>query len=776
MVSLVRMTISKDLAIRTARNLAWLFSLVATLLLMVPFGPKMPSLGLDSSWGYAANIAVAEHLRFGRDIVFTFGPLASVYSRFFHPATDELMLSGSVIIAAAIFGGFSALAIKERRIWLLAVPLYLSQFSRDAQFTALPLLILLVANVKLERPSRGTLPLLLLAIACGLLPLIKASFTLAVIVCTILAVAMLYRRATMLAIAIILIEIFVVPVAWVASGQAIGDLGHYFVSQGPIISGYTEAMSQPGNSSEIYVYLLVAACLMISGWHTWRSSRGWRILGLAVIFFLSFKAGFVRHDGHATLAAAILALVSLALLVERPRGGYLMLTLSLVAWGYISISYRPINPISIARSFSNTIERASNSLWGRVTDRGRLDRSFAIANDQIRRSTLLPPYYGTADLYPWDLSALLASTATWSPRPAFQSYFAYTPGLAIENRQHLDAGGPSRIYFQINPVDKRYPSLDDGTSWPDLIANYRISGYADEYLILDKRVVKPAIDIGPQLFSRQMNFGAEVSMPPTTKPIWALIAIKPTLLGRLVSAALKLPTLDILVRYLDGTAKTFRFIPGMAETGFLLSPTVASSTDFAALESTLAPEILAGKYVKSFEIVGASGSRLLWGKDFTATLSTLNVASDKNVDRVLLNPSVVGTPIDSLPDGGECMIDTLNDVDVAGRAMTITGNLLEIRGWALVSGALGRENNSVALALVGKDGSVRMQSLRKVKRPDVADYFGKPGLIAGFEALVDTRPLEGTYDAYVIQTFHGERLACRKNSLRVTFAHPNPPS
>lgn len=776
MISLVRMTIGKDQAIRAAQNLAWFTSLVATLLVLVPFDPRMPSLGLDSSWGYAANVAVAEHLRFGRDIIFTFGPLASVYSRFFHPATDELMLSGSIIIAAAIFGGFSALVTKERRIWLLAVPLYLSQFSRDAQFTALPLLILLVASVKFDRPTRGALPLLLLAIACGLLPLIKASLTLPVIVCTILAVAMLYRRATMLAVAIILTEIFVVPIAWVASGQAIGDLGRYFVTQGPIISGYTEAMSESGNPGEIYVYLLVAAGLMVSGWRSWRSSRGWKMLGLAIIFFISFKAGFVRHDGHATLAAAILALVSLALLIERPHGGYLMLILSLVAWGYISISYRPIDPIFIARSFGQTMEQASSSLWDRVADRSRLDRSFAIANEKIRRSTLLPPYHGTADLYPWDLSALFVSNAIWSPRPAFQSYYAYTPGLAMENRQHLDAAAPSRIYLQINTIDGRYPSLDDGASWPALIANYRISGYADEYLILDKRVVTAAIGIEPELFSHHVNLGAEITVPPSTKPVWALIAIKPTLLGKLVSAAFKLPPLSIFVRYSDGTTKTFRFIPGMAETGFLLSPTVASSTDFAAVESTLAHELLAGKYVKSFEILGASGSRLLWGKDFTTTLSTLNVPADKDVDGVLVNPYEVGAPIESLPDGGECMIDTLNDVDVAGRAMTITGNLLEIRGWALVSGALGRENNSVALAFVGKDGSVRMQSLRKVKRPDVADHFGKPGLIAGYEALIDTRSLEGTYDAYVIQTFRGERLVCRENSLRVTFAHPNPPN
>src|SRR5690242_15377060 len=75
----------------------------ATVLFIVPFSPKFPTIGLDPSWKYALNEAVTRHLVFGQDIIFTFGPLASAYTGMYHPATDWIMLCGSGVIGA----GFS---------------------------------------------------------------------------------------------------------------------------------------------------------------------------------------------------------------------------------------------------------------------------------------------------------------------------------------------------------------------------------------------------------------------------------------------------------------------------------------------------------------------------------------------------------------------------------------------------------------------------------------------------------------------------------------------
>jgi len=62
------------------------------ILFFMPLQPSYPVASLDSSWQYALNEAVARQLVFGRDIVFTFGPLASVYTGMYLPQTDWIML------------------------------------------------------------------------------------------------------------------------------------------------------------------------------------------------------------------------------------------------------------------------------------------------------------------------------------------------------------------------------------------------------------------------------------------------------------------------------------------------------------------------------------------------------------------------------------------------------------------------------------------------------------------------------------------------------------
>ena len=68
-----------------------LVALVLTCLAFIPFSPWMPRAGLDPSWCYAINEAVERGLVFGRDMIFTFGPMGSVYSTAYGPGTDFQM-------------------------------------------------------------------------------------------------------------------------------------------------------------------------------------------------------------------------------------------------------------------------------------------------------------------------------------------------------------------------------------------------------------------------------------------------------------------------------------------------------------------------------------------------------------------------------------------------------------------------------------------------------------------------------------------------------------
>jgi hypothetical protein len=94
------------------RYLAITLTFVGTLVVFVPFYPRFPSFGGQSSWVYAMNEAISRNMVFGRDVVFTSGPLAPVYTRIYHPATDPLMLGLGSFFAAAFFAAWKGLRLR----------------------------------------------------------------------------------------------------------------------------------------------------------------------------------------------------------------------------------------------------------------------------------------------------------------------------------------------------------------------------------------------------------------------------------------------------------------------------------------------------------------------------------------------------------------------------------------------------------------------------------------------------------------------------------------
>jgi len=93
-------------------------------LFIIPLEPLMPVPGLDPAWMQALNEAVARHLVFGRAVIFTYGPFASVYTCLYHPATDTLMLGGRVLIAFGFVVGYLMLCWRRRVYLLLVLPLF----------------------------------------------------------------------------------------------------------------------------------------------------------------------------------------------------------------------------------------------------------------------------------------------------------------------------------------------------------------------------------------------------------------------------------------------------------------------------------------------------------------------------------------------------------------------------------------------------------------------------------------------------------------------------
>jgi hypothetical protein len=747
-----------------------LLTLVLTVLLVVPFSPFVA--GLDGEpWRYAMNAAVANHLMFGRDIIFTAGPLSAIYTRAYHPATDSLLLFGSLLLAVALCLGFAAITPARRRPWLLLVPLIISQLPFEgAMLLALPFLFVLVGERAAEGRGRLTLAALyVVAIACTVLPLIKGTMAVAEVACGSLAFLALIRRRPVVAASMVGTCVVVLFGTWLYTGQPLGALPLFFLSQIPVVTGYTVAMAIDGNTWEAITFPFFALAVVVALTGTSVLQR-WRVtLASAILLFIAFKAGYVRHDTHPTIAASALALAGLIAFVEKPgvtRKGLLGLLAGFSGAVVTSMAYQSYNVDEMQQRMSAAVADSAAGLVRRMVDPGDLRERFAEENERLRKTFPLPAYTGTADIYPDTTATLLASGATWNPRPAVLSYTAYTPSLAKADADHLRGNPPSRIYFDIGGIDTRYPSLDDGLSWPILLADYRVSGFSGRYAVLDHGGDSGAVHFGPEV-TRIVRTGTTIDLGTMRRPVWAKIDIQPTLLGRIASLLYKLPLLTLKTHYEDGSSRLYRFIPGMASEGFLLSPTVADSTAFVALHSSEQQALLAGNYVTQMEVRGETGTRWLWGAEYKLTLQDVDIGPSSSADALLLaRPKLQAGPFNPLA-GGDCSIDFIDDLPGSTPIVRTRSDLLVVKGWALASGPEAKLAEARDIALIQGDATY-LASVRTTPRGDIGIHFQHPDLLgAGFESFIDVRGMHGDFDLRVLQKSGDQVLMCASARSRI---------
>lgn len=631
--------------------LAVLFIALTSVLLFLPFHSVMPRPGLDASFTLAINEAVAQRMAFGKDIIFTAGPLASIWSKTYHPATILMaFLGGGLIGIGHAFLTYTISANSHRSwVWVYVLFLIFLLESRDALFLIYPMLLsLVIYRISLPSPNRDRIQLSKMGAiwfaaavsSLGLLPLIKLSFLpLTVVVCVLGSILLWKSGNRLIAVSAILFPATSMVFFWTIIGQDASALLDYYFNSVPITSGFTQAMSA-GTYFLTPVLFVVAALLALAYiWQT-RPAIGMHeyafLLVMACFLFISFKAGFVRHDVHALTASSSLVMAAIVLgglrTIEGKRLSMVLLA-CVVTWicvhkDFKSSKFEYYRPLG--SQLSTELKAWSSGEIGHTS----LEDRYGPALADIRRAIPIPKLQGTVDIYPVELAALIASGNKWSPRPVFQSYSAYTPELAMVNARHLSGPRPpDNILFNVETIDNRYPSLDDGSSWPTLLAQYEFTRVvADRYLLLRKRAQRSPEPARIPVLSKRAHLGERVDTHSRGDIIYAEIEITPSLLGTVTNFFYKSTALKIVVDLSNGTKREHRFIPGEAASGFVLSPYVGNRDDFSAMLQ--GPETInALPSVDGFTIEDIPRESGLWNGEYSITLYKLVVESNSTLRR-----------------------------------------------------------------------------------------------------------------------------------------------
>ncbi|SOE80824.1 hypothetical protein SAMN05446927_4074 [Caballeronia arationis] len=622
-----------------ARRFAGALFIVAVVLCYLPLAPGFPIDSLDSAWQYALNEAIARHLVIGRDIVFTFGPFASVYTRQYHPATDVFDMSGNLLLGLAFASGLLCLAANSRK-WPLPVVFVglVTSTLYDPLYMAIPPLLLFVtARLAVHRDARFALQTTwftdlaqaLLASSLGLLPLVKGSF--GALSLTIGGLAFLLQLRWSPRRALIGAALFAGTLCggWWVAGQPLDALAHFFVSMQPIISGYTDAMSMSGRGKEIGSYIAIAAVTLLCSYR-WALQSGRFVgsiftLGLAISMFVAFKAGFVRHDAHALIAYGTLLFIAVFVAFQCSSvSAVLLIALGLTGAFLADNHYmdRRTLPARVSGALTAMGRGIEQRFDGSVVLRAQYDASV----DAIRKSLVLPTLAGTWDVYPVSQNVPLANGVAWSPRPVFQSYSAYGARLADMNAAHLlSKSGPANILFSVGTIDQRLPAFDDSVSWLTMLNGYQLDGHAGGFIVLRRMAdaVQPATLV--PLKSMDTRLGELVPLPQSGGPLWLKIDLTPSFLGRIATTVLAIPEVRIELTFADGHVESFRYIASMGATGFLVSPFVRNTADFAALISSHG-EARGLERPVAIRIVPRIRSGIFWSKRMPVQVSRVQIA------------------------------------------------------------------------------------------------------------------------------------------------------
>ena len=673
--TVVNNLIKKDIFINTILSLLLLITAVAT---FVPFSPKMPAEGLDASWQFAINQAFSQGLSFGTEFIFTFGPYASAYTKVYHPSTDLMAMVASFYLSLAYWIALVILlsGTTFRRGVFLSILLTLSLvlISTDALFFSYPLLVALcvfkITQSKNDLLSVGKHVLPAVAVLfspLGFLLLVKGSVGLLCIAITVICFLMfIYNKKKVLAVICLISPITTMVLFWLVSGQMLINLPKYFMALLPIISGYTEAMSIDGFLHEVLFYLLISFFLLLSivkEKNINGLSKLFFLLVIAVCLFLSFKAGFVRHDAHATISANFLFQTSLFFLVIASTEKWsiktplIILSASAVFFALTTFTYSNTNDVKdkliekgvgVATlkhlsaygkvvkiyqtlGFKNIINILSANAGGdsiyelawhgiekRLQNKNSLEAEYNVALSNIKANANFPQLQGTTDIYSYSQADLIASGCVWNPRPIFQSYSAYTPVLSDINKAHLlGAQAPDNIIFRVEPIDGRFPSIEDGSSWPVILYNYHISSTKNDYLFLFRNKDVNQDSTSQVISTKRYSLGSVVHLPETEQLVLAEMQIKPTVLGRLANVLFKSSQLQMKVELESGDQRQYRMSANMAKSGFIISPLVENTVEFSKLFESSSS--LIDKKVKSFSIVPLSGKSILWSNEYTVT-------------------------------------------------------------------------------------------------------------------------------------------------------------
>ncbi|MFA5983879.1 MAG: hypothetical protein WC782_07655 [Methylococcaceae bacterium] len=625
---------------------------------------NLGDLSVDVAFQLAQPYLIEQHLQYGEQLVFTYGPWGILLTAYSGSIYHWIVIFFRIAFAVAVFLALRLSAEKAKGLankiitWSGIVVIMLLWFTgqREGYFLFPALYVAyhhLAADIRVNNNGRRfavSRPTKLLWLAFCLLSgwVALAKFNLFVVSSAAYLMVLVndikHKRGPILPLA----YVAAVLLAWLSAGQQLTNLPIWVSRCLDLSNGYADAMAlgflEPYSFGLVAVYYVAVLLIVLSTLTVARTCRWQPEAGLILLFTVFVCAVSVKHGmGGNQIEQSIGVLITVMWFIGQLLQQQLTMNVKAIGsvWGkvdvitlttgFVCIAIVAVNTnvpiVSVAQAMAgmrDNFSRLVADVRGISTDKWQA--TLAGTHQFLPRSSL--PAGHTIDIYPHQTGLVIGrENLIYTPRPAFLSLNAHTNNLALLNAKHLETkSAPDIILFQVLAkdlsVNNRHPALADGPSWPLLMSLYDLNDVSSGFLVLSKRKDPPQYQ-HRLLQERRITWDEEVYLPVAQSSlIWAEITIKRSFLGKIIHMLYKSPHVLISSQTADKTEHRYQLVPALAEAGFFLSPLIENTLAFAQIQQR---EVPVGTIVQQIKLTSPGAFHGFWEQDIILRLYELNL-------------------------------------------------------------------------------------------------------------------------------------------------------
>ncbi len=599
------------------------FLLLLFVILLPPVLVEQVRIGIDPSWKIALGLANLNGLVFGRDIVFTYGPLhflitkvGVLYSYKWIIATFEFVTIGLVVYIISQVSQRESHRLKW--LFLLVFCFLISDVS--CEYYLLLIFLFAVYQVLVLKNYKYLYFILLISVLTFFVKINYGFVNFLIMFMVFVSVSIIDYKKT--PIILFLTFCYFVSV-FVLSILLRVDMRGYLLSGIRFIDDYNDAMMLPFSISDpvdwVGVFILCIFCFLILVNIKFFLKKENILVSIIYCFyyFLLFKNGFVRIDTHIFVFIFNTLIFYLLLYIWNKDLKYFwtstFVTMALgftsLVLGFLNFFYFHENSIFHVKHFKEKVFfwNYGMDLIGDLKYKGSFDDK---NNEQIKLdvSQLSRIANNSVDILPMNIGLLYRNKLNYAPRPVIQSYAAYSLGLdSLNYKKYISSEAPHFLLFLNESIDKRMPFWDESITKRGISEKYELIESSlnpdSSYLLFEKRDgLVNTEEIQLSKFLDKINNWIDV--PKDMDNIYLYVDVKYSLSGKLMRLLFHAPILEVEFSSQDGTVEKFRCISKILSTGVLINKLIMSNRDVYNFYSGKHSKL---RQIRKFRILGEFG-------------------------------------------------------------------------------------------------------------------------------------------------------------------------